>query len=196
MAIGNRMSQTSTEQSTDSARGSAGVLDRNIQQLMEYRQQRRKHTGTGDRIAETISDFAGSMVFVYIHAAFYGLWILANLGVIPGVRPWDPTMVVLAMIASVEAIFVSTFILITQNRMAEAQDERAELNLQISLLAEHEVTKLISLVSDIATKLDVRTDFSEVDEMKKDVAPRPVMERIEQKSQETGTNDAAGAHRG
>ena len=180
------MSQTSTEQSTDSARGSAGVLDRNIQQLMEYRQQRRKHTSTGDRIAETISDFAGSMVFVYIHAAFYGLWILANLGVIPGLRPWDPTMVVLAMIASVEAIFVSTFILITQNRMAEAQDERAELNLQISLLAEHEVTKLISRVSDIATKLDVRTDFSEVDEMKKDVAPRPVMERIEQKRQETG----------
>jgi len=59
------------------------------------------------------------------------------------------------MIASVEAIFLSTFILITQNRMAAAADKRAELDLQVSLLAEAEITKLVELVSTIAERMDV-----------------------------------------
>ena len=164
--------------------GGGDVLDRNLRQLTEHRRQRRKRTSRGDKIAEAISNFAGSMVFVYLHATFYGLWIAVNLGAIPGIQPWDPSMVVLAMIASVEAIFLSTFILIAQNRMAAAEDQRAELDLQISLLSEHEVTKLISMVSDIARKLEVTTDFSEVEDMKKDVAPQPVLERIEEKRRE------------
>jgi uncharacterized membrane protein len=59
------------------------------------------------------------------------------------------------MVASVEAIFLSTFILISQNRMAAAADKRADLDLQINLLAEHEVTKLIALVSSIADRTGV-----------------------------------------
>src|SRR5205823_12269357 len=92
--------------------------------------------------------FSGSMRFVYVHLVLYGAWIIANLGWIAGVRPWDPSFVVLAMIASVEAIFLSTFILITQNRMARAAERRAELDVQVSLLAEAEITKLVQLVSE------------------------------------------------
>lgn len=62
-----------------------------------------------------------------MHGFIYGAWIIANLGLVPDVRAFDPSFVVLAMIASVEAIFLSTFILITQNRMAAAADRRAEL---------------------------------------------------------------------
>jgi uncharacterized membrane protein len=75
----------------------------------------------------------------------FGLWIVANLGWIPGVPKWDESFVVLAMWASVEAIFLSTFVLIGQNRMQAAADNRADLDLQISLLAEHEVTKLTTV---------------------------------------------------
>jgi uncharacterized membrane protein len=67
------------------------------------------------------------MPFVYLHLALYGFWIIANLGWIPGVSPWDDSFVVLAMVASVEAIFLSTFVLITQNRMAAAADKRDEI---------------------------------------------------------------------
>jgi uncharacterized membrane protein len=67
---------------------------------------------------------------------------VANLGLVPGVPAWDSSFVALAMLASVEAIFLSTFVLISQNRMAAAADKRADLDLQISLLAEHEVTRL------------------------------------------------------
>ena len=59
-------------------------------------------------MAERISRFAGSMRFVYLHAVLYGFWIAANIGLVPAIEPWDPTLVVLAMIASVEAIFLST----------------------------------------------------------------------------------------
>ena len=63
--------------------------------------------------------FTGSMAFVLIHLLAYGFWVLANLGWL-GIEPWDPTLVVLAMVALVEAIFLSIFVLITQNRMAAA----------------------------------------------------------------------------
>src|SRR5947209_19409432 len=100
-----------------------------------------------ERIADAITRFTGSMVFVYIHAAVFGFWIVANLHWIPGVPAWDESFVVLAMVASVEAIFLSTFILITQNRMAAAADSRADLDLQISLLTEYELTKMATLLS-------------------------------------------------
>jgi uncharacterized membrane protein len=71
--------------------------------------------------------------------------VAVNLNVIPGVRPFDPTFVSLATWASVEAIFLSTFVLISQNHAAAAADKRADLDLQISLLAEHEITKPVQL---------------------------------------------------
>jgi len=122
------------------------------------------------------------MRFVYVHVVVYGFWILVNLGLVPGVPEFDPSFVILAMVASVEAIFLSTFILITQNRMSAAADKRAELDLQISLLAEHEVTKLAALVSAIADRLGIRTDVdAEVDELKQDIAPEAVLDEIEER---------------
>jgi uncharacterized membrane protein len=77
------------------------------------------------------------MRFVYLHVVLFGVWLLVNLGVVPGVPRFDPSFVVLAMVASVEAIFLSTFVLIMQNRMAATADKRADLDLHISLLTEH-----------------------------------------------------------
>ncbi|MEJ1715100.1 DUF1003 domain-containing protein, partial [Escherichia coli] len=90
---------------------------------------------------------------VYLHAAVFGLWIIINVGWLPIVPPFDPSLVILAMVASVEAIFISTFVLISQNRMAAEDDKRADLSLQISLLNEYETTKLIAMISAIADKL-------------------------------------------
>jgi uncharacterized membrane protein len=121
------------------------------------------------------------MAFVYLHLAGFGFWIVANLGLVPGVPKWDESFVVLAMIASVEAIFLSTFVLISQNRMAAAADKRADLDLQISLLAEHELTKLATIVAAIAKHVGVRTEVDhEVEEIKQDVAPEAVLDEIEE----------------
>jgi uncharacterized membrane protein len=135
--------------------GLNSVLDRNIHALRE-RQQREKRAATvQERVADAITRFTGSMTFVFLHLAIFGFWIVANLGWVPGVPKWDQEFVVLAMAASVEAIFLSTFVLISQNRMAATADRRAELDLQISLLAEHEITKVAALIAAVADRLDI-----------------------------------------
>lgn len=119
------------------------------------------------------------MSFVCVHGALYGFWIVANLGWLP-FRPWDPTFVVLAMIASVEAIFLSTFILISQNRMSAAAERRAELDLQVGLLAEHEITKVVQLVSEIAARMGIPGHSAgEIEELKRTIAPEAVLDEIE-----------------
>jgi uncharacterized membrane protein len=154
------------------------VLDRNIRALCDRRTREALEDGWQQRATDAITRFAGSMPFIYIHLAIFGIWIIANLGWIPGVPRWDPSFAVLAMVASVEAIFLSTFVLISQNRMSKEADKRADLDLHISLLAEHEVTKLAQLVVQIAEKLHIEAD-SEVEEVRQDVAPGAVLDEIE-----------------
>ena len=162
--------------------GLSPVLDRNIQALYERRRREAEAASWQEWVAAAIGRFTGSMPFVYLHLLVFGFWIMANLGWVPGVRPWDESFVVLAMIASVEAIFLSTFVLITQNRMAAAADRRADLDLQVSLLAEHEITKLAALTSEIALKLGVETAVDrDMQEIKQDIAPDAVLDEIEKR---------------
>jgi uncharacterized membrane protein len=157
------------------------ALTRNIEAMRERERRERKRTTFHEQLAEAITRFTGSIAFVYLHLLLYGAWIVANLGWIAGIAPWDPTFVVLAMIASVEAIFLSTFVLISQNRMAAEAERRAALDLQINLLAEHEVTRLMALVSAIAERLGVECPApEEIQELKRDVAPEAVLDAIEE----------------
>jgi uncharacterized membrane protein len=161
-------------------RGLSPVLERNIRALQLRRQREENEATAEERVAEAITWFTGSMRFVYLHLAFFGFWLVANLGWVPAVPAWDPSFVVLAMVASVEAIFLSTFVLISQNRMAAAADKRADLDLQVSLLAEHEVTRLVTLVSGIADRMEVKTEAdADVEEITRDVAPEAVLDELE-----------------
>jgi uncharacterized membrane protein len=155
------------------------ALARNIEALRARRATEEANATRQEKVAGAITRFTGSMRFVYVHAAAYGFWIIANLGWVPGVPPWDPTFVVLAMMASVEAIFLSTFILISQNRMAASSDRRAELDLQVSLLSEHETTKLVEMVAAIADRLGIAQP-GEVEELKRNVAPEAVLDALEE----------------
>ena len=160
--------------------GLSPVLERNIRALRRRRRREEAEAGAEERVAEAITRLAGSMRLVHLHLALFGLWIAANLGWLPGVPRWDPSLVVLAMAASVEAIFLSTFVLISQNRMAAAADKRADLDLQVSLLAEHEVTRLVTLVAGIAGRMGVSTEAdAELGEITRDVAPEAVLDEIE-----------------
>jgi uncharacterized membrane protein len=158
--------------------GLSSSLRRNIETLRERRRQELMDSGKEDKLANAITAFTGSMRFVYVHLALYGGWILSNL--LPGLPHFDPTFVILAMAASVEAIFLSTFVLISQNRAMAATDKRDDLDLHINLLAEHELTKLIVMVAAIAEQLQVRTGAEqEIGEITKDVAPDAVLSEIE-----------------
>jgi len=160
--------------------GLAGVVERNIAALLTKRREEEERRSLQDRIADAVTRFTGSMVFVYLHLLIFGLWIAVNLGWVPGVPRFDPSFVVLAMVASVEAIFLSTFVLITQNRMAALADKRADLDLQVSLLAEHEVTRLISLVTAMAQRMGIEESHDpELSELAQDVAPERVLDQME-----------------
>jgi len=160
-------------------------LERNIQALVERRKQEERQASLQDKVAARVSAFAGSMLFVYLHLAFFGAWITLNAVPVANLPRWDPSLVILAMIASVEAIFLSTFVLINQNRLAATDTERAELDLQISLLNEHETTRLVSLVNAIAARFDVQvSDGGEVDELSRDVSPELVLDRIRESKAE------------
>lgn len=160
--------------------GLTSVLERNIRSLAERRRREDEAAPLQDRLAGVVTRFTGSMMFVYLHLAWFGFWILANLGWIPFVPAWDPSFVILAMWASVEAIFLSTFVLIAQNRMAAADDKRADLDLQVTLLTEHEITKVATLLEAIARKLDVPINLGpEMQEVKQDIMPEAVLDEIE-----------------
>ena len=169
--------------------GLATALERNIEALAERRRQEQASASGQDRVAQAITRFAGSMPFVYLHLALVVGWVAVNLGFVPGVRPFDPTFVILATIASVEAIFISTFIMISQNRAAAAAERRADLHLQTSLLAEHEVTKLIRLTTKIAQQLGIEEARDpELQELQRNVAPEAVLERIEESVEEDASS--------
>ncbi|PJJ47743.1 putative membrane protein [Hymenobacter chitinivorans DSM 11115] len=157
----------------------AQVVERNIQALLQRQQAEEKQKTWQDRTADAVTKFTGSMTFVLIHLVLFTGWILWNVGWL-GLKPFDPSLVILAMEASVEAIFLSTFVLISQNRMAALADKRADLNLQVSLLSEHEITRLVILVREIARKMDVQeAQDPEIPELAQDVHPERVLDTIE-----------------
>jgi uncharacterized membrane protein len=160
--------------------GIAPVLERNIDALIARRRVEEAQKTTQDRLADAITGFTGSMLFVYLHVAIFGAWIAINLGLTPLPR-FDPSFVILAMFASVEAIFLSTFVLISQNRMAALNDKRADLDLQVSLLAEHEITRILQLVVNIAEQVGVQQpQVPELDELVQDVDPETVLDRLDE----------------
>jgi uncharacterized membrane protein len=181
--MGERKPQASTDPHPEMTR----ILGRNIQALVSRREQEERRKPLSHQIADRITAFTGSMPFVYLHLAIFGLWIAINLGWIPFIPRFDPSFVVLAMVASVEAIFLSTFVLITQNRMAAVASQREDLDLQISLLAEHEITRLITLTTAIAERLGMDASRNpELSELAKDVHPEEVLEQIERQEANQG----------
>jgi uncharacterized membrane protein len=157
----------------------ATVLERNIEVLKQKRQEKAQQASLQERLANVITRFSGSMTFVYLHAALVAFWIAANVGFIPGIPPFDPTFVILATVASVEAIFLSTFVLISQNRAAAEAEKRAELDLQTNLLSEHEITRLLSLTIAIADRMGIKeAQDPSLSELKRHVAPEKVLDRI------------------
>jgi uncharacterized membrane protein len=161
----------------------ATVVERNITALLDRRREEDERRGVQERMADLITRFTGSLVFVYLHLALFAAWILTNLGLVPGLgalRGFDDGFTVLAMTASVEAIFLSTFVLISQNRMQVQADKRADLDLQVSLLTEHEVTEILRMTREMARQMGIEQAHAPgLDELAQDIRPEVVLEHME-----------------
>lgn len=158
----------------------AGALSRNIEAVARRRAEDAKSISTGVKLAMAVSGVIGRMRFVYGNLVFYGAWVLASQGLVPGVPAFDHDLYLIGSVASVESIFLSIFILIAQNSSAAANDRRDDLNLQVGLLTEHELTQLIKVTAAIAAKLGIDPEHhGEIADLQRDVAPEAVLDKIE-----------------
>lgn len=158
----------------------ATVVYKNIHELYEHRQEHERKLTYSERLANKVAQYTGTTAFLYLNALFFVAWIAANLGAF-GIKPFDPfPFGMLTTVVSLEAIFLSLFVLLSQNRMQKLADQQNELDLQVNLLAEHELTRLLVAVDIIAEKLGVELpDDSERKELKADVEPKELLGEIE-----------------
>jgi len=155
------------------------VIERNIRTIIHLRTKAAHQRGVQDRIADGITSFSGRMVFAYVHILWFGAWILLNTGRF-GVRVFDPFPYgLLTMIVSLEAIFLSTFVLISQNRLGEETERRADLDLHIGLLTEHELTRVLQMLDIIQDKLGIVDHAnSDLADLEMETKPEDVLAEI------------------
>lgn len=177
-----RDTRQSEASSTPEPVNDSTVVEQNIERLADARRQFEESKSMQDRAADLITRFSGSMLFVYFHVVWFALWIAVNLGWL-GLAPFDAfPFGLLTMVVSLEAIFLSTFVLISQNRSSALSDKRADLDLQINLLSEREATKLLTLLGAVASHLGVTTEADpDMEELKQEVNPTEVLDELDRR---------------
>ncbi len=129
----------------------------NISAVVRLEEEARQQRTIADRISDAIANFVGSIPFVLLHLCWFGVWVLFNTTKLFNGLRFDPyPFALLCMLVSLEGVLLSTFVLIKQNRMSLRADERSHLDLQINLLSEKELTKILQLQRLICSKLDIK----------------------------------------
>ncbi|MDB6135681.1 MAG: hypothetical protein JWM59_3924 [Verrucomicrobiales bacterium] len=151
----------------------------NVEAIIKLEESARSHRTWADRISSAVARFCGSMAFVWVHVAWFGGWIVWNT--IPGLFHFDAfPFTFLTLVVSLEAIFLSTFILISQNMDTRLSERRNHLDLQVNLLAEQENTKMLLLLTRIAEKLDIKSDDDPtIEVLEQSTRPERLAQQIE-----------------
>ncbi len=156
------------------------LTKRNVEVVRKLEEATHAEKTASERVAEAIAAFCGSMTFVWVHVIWFGLWIVIN--VVPGMKHIDPfPFTFLTLVVSLEAIFLSTFILISQNHDAKISERRNHLDLQINLLSEQENTKMLEMLQAIAEKVGAEIkDDADVELLAQPIEPEKVAAQIKQ----------------
>src|SRR4051812_30000758 len=127
----------------------------NIERVVQLEEEEEeRHRSFADRFPEMIGSFAGSVAFVVCQLAFVGLWAVANSEIVPGLPAFDPfPYSLLSGVLGLESVLLTAFVLIRPNRMSLIGDRRSHLDLQISLLAEKETTKIIQMLERMSGQM-------------------------------------------
>ena len=137
------------------------TVDENVQAIRAWDEALLEKRSKAQRISDGITNIAASGTSLLAHALWFTSWIAINTGVLPIVDRFDEfPFPVLTMMVSLEAIFLALFVLASQNRLGKQSELRANLNLQIDLLAEREMTTVLQLLKDISAHLDVKTSVT------------------------------------
>ena len=151
--------------------------DSNVNRIIEIETRQKQNRTLGQKVSEAIAAFCGSMVFVYVHMVWFGGWIIVNS--FTEKLQFDPfPYTFLTLVVSLEAIFLSTFILISQNHETKLTERRNHLDLQINMLSEQENTKMLELLQAIAEKVGVSADDEAMRELLEPMEPEKLVEQI------------------
>jgi len=158
------------------------LASRHIQAISALEQQALQRRSGAEKVSDLIVAQAGRVWAIILHLAWFTWWIAWNSGRIPGVRPFDPFPYMgLSTIVSLEAIFLSLFILVSQNRASRRADERAHLDLQVNLLSEREATKMLQLLQALCVHHGLAAaEDPEVTELLRETEPAIIARELEQ----------------
>ncbi len=141
--------------------GAINAVEENVEAIKSWDRALLVRRSTIERLSDSVTLAAAAGPSIVLHAIWFAAWIAINTGLVPVISPFDPfPFQLLTMIVSLEAIFLALFVLASQNRLAKQSDLRANLDLQIDLLVEREMTAVLQLLTDIAKHLDVDTNVT------------------------------------
>jgi uncharacterized membrane protein len=153
-------------------------IDSMAKQEQEFLEKRTLSERAGDAVAA----LAGSLIFVMIHIFLVLTWVLLNVEGVRGIPRFDPyPFSLLGVIVSVEAVVLSSFILMRQNRMSKRVERRDHLNLQVDLISEKEITKLLQMVRAICQSMGLEhiADDKELREFSQATSVEKLTQRLE-----------------
>lgn len=156
----------------------------NVEAMARVEHEALHQRTTAERVSGAITRFTGSMMFLVFQVMLFVFWVVVNLGLTPGVELFDPfPFGVLTLIVSAEGVFLAIFILISQNRMTRQADRRAHLDLQISMLAEQELTMILRLQQRLCRRLgvEVENEKEEVTQLMQRTDVQRIMDDIDEK---------------
>ena len=158
------------------------LASRHIKAISDLEQQALARRSGAEKISDLIVYQAGRVWAIILHLAWFAIWIAWNSGRVPGLRAFDPfPFMGLSTIVSLEAIFLSLFILVSQNRASRRADERAHLDLQVNLLSEREATKMLQLLQALCAHHGLgAADDAEVSELVRETEPAIIARELEQ----------------
>jgi uncharacterized membrane protein len=132
------------------------ITEENVRTVAQLEQQFRRERTPLERLGDAIGSFAGTMAFVVLHLVWFTVWITWNLKLIPGLPVFDPyPFILLSLTVSCEAVVLSAFVLMKQNRLTQVSEQRNHLNLQVDILAEQEITKVLQTLKVICAHLNI-----------------------------------------
>lgn len=169
------------------------LLRTNVQAIHDLDRKASAPRTLTDRVAGAIETFASSPAFIWLHVVWFAVWI--GLNVLPVGPHFDAfPFTFLTLVVSLEAIFLSAFILMSQNLSAKMSERRDQLDLQINLLSEQENTKMLQLLSSIAQAVGAQdTGDPTIEALEEATRPEKLAEQIEAVMEEKGSAASATA---
>jgi uncharacterized membrane protein len=156
----------------------------NIEAIAKLEEEALHGRTSTERASDAIVKFIGSMTFLLLHALLVAAWSMVNLNLIPRLRPFDPfPFGILALLVSSESVFLTIFVLISQNRMARQAERRSHLGLQVSMLAEQEITTMLQMQQKLCQHLglDVKSTKEAVEGFSKTMDVQKLATELEEK---------------